>query len=210
MPRTPPKLTPRAAPKKKKQEPRKPAINLQPKPQRSPDKTPIWWEQARQAILSESVKAAEARIQEKLSAKAQDINQRKIELSVLEHELMMGVVGLDWQIFPKEKLEVIKAAYVVNGTMESGNSRLLIPKEGSGEAAAGTYTALFNRLALSPAPAEPPHDPSQEVFDLIPPPKALEVPKGQKNAAIPPPGESIDEAEKKPDPDSNIIHVEIE
>ena len=53
----------------------------------------------------------------------------KIELDVLDDQLMQGVVGLPWDVFPKEKLDAIKAAYVVFGTLESGNTRRLIPHE---------------------------------------------------------------------------------
>jgi hypothetical protein len=134
----------------------------------------------------------------------------KVEEEVLEHELMRLVVGLDQDKHPKAKLEAIIAAYVVNGKLESGNTRLVIPAEGMGsEAGPGMYTSLFNRLALNAAPGEANAQPavSYEVRDLYPKPKGEEA--DSPEGTLPPSGESIDDP---PTPSNNhhrILTVEI-
>jgi hypothetical protein len=128
-------------------------------------------EQRHQATLTEAAAIAKAAVQRELSAGVSSIHRMKIDLEVLDHELMTMAVGLDKNTFPKEKLDAIKAAYVVFGTLESGNTRRLIPpehlKQNEGQ---GTYASLFNRLALksSPEPPQSQNSPSGEVFDLIP------------------------------------------
>lgn len=164
-------------------------------------------EHVRTQVLPEAAKLAGEQLQETLKAAVDKIVRMKIEPEILEHELMAGVIGLDWNRFPKEKLDVIKAAYVVNGTMESGNSRRIIPAEGQQtESGAGIYTSLFNRLALEPQGTET--KPDDKVYDLFPQPvKSASVPMP---ALLPPPGESIEEKPVAPkETDSRVITVEV-
>ncbi len=208
MPRTAPKLTP--AKKldivrehiKEKSAKRQPATdpNWTRNPQRSPDQTPIWWEQARQAILRESVAIAKAQVQEDVTAKVRDVKRRKIDLEFADDLLMEGAEILDWRTHGDLKLKCIEDIYTIGARCKRQSFELLeVPRVPDTPDSPGTYTALFNRLAL-PAPPEAPPAPSQEVFDLIPPPKPPEVPK--KAAAI-------DETAKGVT-NPNILHVEIE
>jgi hypothetical protein len=171
-------------------------------------------EQIRQKFLGEAVEKAERLMQEKLSQSVLAIQRQKIDLEVLDHELMTMVTGLDMRMHPKEKLDSIKAAYVVFGTLESGNTRRLIPPEhlqkNDGQ---GTYTSLFNRMALSPSPSDPTLesalDAKDGVFDVFPPSVGVFPKPMPPNASIPIMGESIDEPPASKDP-SGIITVEVE
>jgi hypothetical protein len=171
-------------------------------------KTVVSNEQAHLKQFPIVVESAKMAMQQELSKTVKNALRQKIQLDILEHELMMGVMGLDWQRFPEAKLNIIKACYVVNGSMKSGRDEMIIPKDGSGgNDGPGTYTALFNRLALNPRPEQPGAQaaPSGEIFDLIPGEKPQETPVGP----LPPPGESIGEPEL-PKGNSRIISVEVE
>jgi hypothetical protein len=160
-------------------------------------------------VLVEAAEIAKKAQQEELAKGALTVQRQKIQLDVLEHELMMGVIGLDWATFPEAKLNIIKACYVVNGTLKSGREELIIPKEsGLGQDGPGTYTAHFNRLGLDRVPEQPesPAAPSSEVFDLIPGTPPVET---IHEGLLPLPGESIDEAPAKPK-NSRIISVEVD
>jgi hypothetical protein len=158
---------------------------------------PILKEQIRQEVLSPAVAKAAVFHQEQLSNKVSGIQYKKLEREVLIHELMCGVVGLDWNLWPKEKLDVIKAGLVLDGILE-GNSlgRRTASLEPSQESAGGIYTSLFNRQALKPAPEPitPQNVSNDEPADLYP--VAPEPP--------PPP-----EASTSP-PDPDIITVNVE
>ncbi len=65
-------------------------------------------EQIRQKFLGEAVEKAERLMQEKLSQSVLAIQRQKIDLEVLDHELMTMVTGLDMRMHPKEKLDSIK------------------------------------------------------------------------------------------------------
>jgi hypothetical protein len=143
----------------------------------------------RQDAIRDSAAVAKEHLQQELVAAVRDITRRKIDPEVLEHELMMGVVGLEWNRWPKEKLDVIKAAYVINGLIESGNSRRIIPPEAPHTGnSGGSYTALFYRDS-SPSSANAHAD----VFDILPSIEPQEPPVATLEAKLPPPGESIDE-----------------
>ena len=168
---------------------------------------PVRMEQFRQQVLSESVELAKAAQQAELRKTVSSVQRMKIDLEVLDHELMSMAVGLQQDRFPKEKLDAIKAAYVVFGTLESGNTRRLIPPEhlqqNDGQ---GTYTSLFNRLALKPATPTPLEaSPSREdgVFDLVP----RSEPSTGSQGPLPPPGEAIDDAPVAKS--SNVVTVEV-
>jgi hypothetical protein len=79
---------------------------------------PVRLEQMRQCVLGEAVAQAKAAMQEALAETAASIKQMNITTEVLEGQLMQIVVGLDWDKYPKVKLEAIKAALVVNGMLE--------------------------------------------------------------------------------------------
>ena len=157
-----------------------------------------------QDAMRQAADIAEQRLQEKLAASVQ---RKKIDLEVLDHELMMGVTGLDWNRFPKEKLDAIKAGYVVFGTLESGNTRRLIPPEhlqqNDGQ---GTYTALFNRLALKTSESSVDVPTAEaEVFDLIPGVSH----SAEMTGPLPPPGEATREQSPPEPSDPNVITVEV-
>jgi hypothetical protein len=125
----------------------------------------------------------------------------KIENEVLEHQLMSMVVGLDCNIFPREKLDAIIAAYVVNGTLESkGMRRVTTPET---RESGGMYMSLFERLRRGDG-VQPEHVPPAPLFpDVDPSTVSVDLP-------LPPPGESVDEAAPEPKTKSRIITVEIE
>jgi hypothetical protein len=165
-------------------------------------------EQARAQQLSEAVAKAEERLQERLAKNVGEVQRKKIALEVLDHELMCGVEGLDWNRFPKEKLDAIKAAYIVYGTLESGNTRRLIPPEhlqqNQGQ---GTYSSLFERLALKSPSGSALEAPSEQdgVYDLIPRPAAPVA----VAEAFPAPGEPIQDSPPTSKSDPNVITVEV-
>ena len=68
------------------------------------------------------------------------------------------------------------------------------------------YQTLFQRLALQPA-AETAIPPQEDAAPLFPKPEQLAIPA---DTPLPPPAETIDEPAPKPDPNSRIMHVEIE
>lgn len=186
-------------------------------PRRTPRKSPpdgeaVRFEQFRQKVLTEAVEAARKVQQEELSKIATVACRLKIQPELLDHELMMGVLGLDWQQWPKEKLEVIKAAYIVNGTMESGGAKLVIPKGAGGDTSMATsvYASIFDRKAPEALPESQnaPVDGEDGVFDIIPgavKPK-IDIPKG---FTMPSSGEAIDEPKEKTPSNPRVITVEI-
>jgi len=101
---------------------------------------------------------------------------------------------------PKAKLEAIITGYVVIGTLESGNTRRIIPPESANAGQPGMYMSLFQQLSLN-APPDPPPAP------LFPEPKEPPIPAG---TPLPPAGEAIDEPVETPWDNSHIVHVEIE
>lgn len=135
---------------------------------------PVRNEQFRQKVIADAAALAEIKIQDALREKVKGI--RKIDPELLESELMSGVMLLDWNRWPKEKLEVIKVAAVWNGTFEAGNTRRLAPPDNSNaELTGGMYTALFHRLGSQPVPDVPPSEIAPKaqddgVYDLTPPP----------------------------------------
>jgi hypothetical protein len=168
---------------------------------------PVRLAQMRQQLLGDAAAVAHEALQNVLTKKVAGICQQKIEVEVLDHELMRMVVGLDQNKHPKAKLEAIIAAYVVHGTLESGNTRRVIPPENrSYDSSPGMYRSLFQRLALKPAP-ETVKLPSEEVADLYPVPKPPEP--SHASDPLPPVGESIDELEPPKDNNPRVITVEI-
>jgi hypothetical protein len=79
---------------------------------------PVRLEQMRQHVLGEAIAQAKVALQEELVKTAATIKEMNIAPDVLEGQLMQIAVGLDWDKHPKVKLEAIKAAFVVNGTLE--------------------------------------------------------------------------------------------
>ena len=161
---------------------------------------PVRLERMRQQLLGDAAAVAHEALQNDLTKKVAGICQQKIEVEVLDHELMRMVVGLDWDKHPKVKLEAIIAAYVVNGTLESGNTRRIIPPESANAGQPGMYMSLFQQLSLDAPPGPPP-------APLFPEPEEPPVPG---DTPLPPPGEAIDESAAKPPSNANILHVEIE
>lgn len=165
---------------------------------------PVRAQQLHQATVTEATKKAKAAMQQELRAGINSAKRMKIELEVLDHELMSMAVGLDKNVFPKTKLEAIKAAYVVFGTLESGNTRRLIPPEHLAQnEGQGTYTSLFNRLALAPNKTDEPPQPEDGVYDLTPQPVAPAL------QPLPTQGEAIDEPATPATSSSRVITVEV-
>jgi hypothetical protein len=164
---------------------------------------PIRDEQKRQQMITDAAAIAKQSLQDDLSSKVTAIQRMTIQPEVLEHELMMMVVGLNMHMWPKEKLDAIKAAYIVKGTIEANNSRRITPPENQQpESSPGLYTSLFNRLALGPPKAESAPVAAEEgVYDLVPEPSKTPAP-----AAPRPPAEESTASTKPP---SRVITVEV-
>jgi hypothetical protein len=168
---------------------------------------PVRLGQMRQQLLGDAAAVAHEALQNDLTKKVAGICQQKIEVEVLDHELMRMVVGLDMNLFPKELLDTIKAAYVVHGVLESANMRRVIPPDNANAGAApGSYRSLFTRMALaeSTQTAEIPEAPPAPLF-----PKR-EEPTVPADTPLPAPGESIDDPPPPPAAHPRVITVEIE
>jgi len=85
---------------------------------------PVRLEQLRQQLVGDAVAQVTANLQVEKDRIQRELDtlmavpNMKVDGEILEHKLMRLVVGLDWEKHPKVKLEAIKAAYVVNGTLE--------------------------------------------------------------------------------------------
>ena len=141
------------------------------------------------------------RIENELQA-ATSLPRTKVDEEVLEHELMRLVVELNQDKHPAMKLEAIKAAYVVNGTLESKGTRRLSPSDNqNNEASAGIYMSLFNCSNVPASPA-----PQKEGFDLFPPPSQED---DGAPGPVPATGESIDDPPTSPNNHPRVITVEV-
>jgi len=122
---------------------------------------------------------------------------------------MRMVVGLDQDKHPAANLEAIKAAYVVNGTLETNSARRVSPPEDLNNASGDIYTSLFQRLALASAPpsGESPPQQNQKVYDLFPQPPQKDA--GIAPGPLPAPGESVDDPSTPPTNHPRVITVEI-
>lgn len=110
---------------------------------------PVRLEQMRQQLLGDAAAVAHDALQNDLTKKVAGICRQKVDVEVLNHELMGMVVGLDQDKHPKAKLEAIMAAYVENGVPESGNTRLSIPLKNPGtDATPDTYQSLIPAICL--------------------------------------------------------------
>lgn len=164
---------------------------------------PVVQEQFRQQVLVEAVDLAQKTYQESLARKVADVRKLKIEWDVLKGRCMEIVLALDIQRFPTEVMNGIKLAAGLDGIAKVGQFELVGKEEATASDGPGTYTALFNRLALqsSPESSLAPPGASGEVFDIIPqekPPAPI---------VAPPPTEQSDTAAKG---NSRIISVEVE
>jgi len=140
---------------------------------------PIRQEKIRQQTLTEAADKAYLAHQQSLAAAVDKLDT--IDPAVLNRHLMMGVLALDWNIWPKEKLDVIKAAYVVAGTLQSNSVSRVIPADNPNTDApgAGIYQPLFAKLRAgtpSELPSQNGSESQDEVFDLIPQPKPAPAP----------------------------------
>jgi hypothetical protein len=85
---------------------------------------PVRLEQMRQQLVGDAVAQVTAKLQADKDRIERELDMlmavpnMKAEGELLEGALMRLVVGLDWEKHPKVKLEAIKAAFVVNGTLE--------------------------------------------------------------------------------------------
>jgi hypothetical protein len=115
------------------------------------------------------LKALDQRVEEPTAGHKQTENgpespaHTKVEAEVLEHELMRLVLELDQDKHPAMKLEAIKAAYVVNGTLESKSTRRLSLSDNQNNEASADIYMMFNCSHVPASPAL-----QEEVFDLFP------------------------------------------
>jgi hypothetical protein len=85
---------------------------------------PVRLEQMRQQLMGDAVAQVTAKLQADKDRIERELDMlmavpnMKVDGELLEGALMRLVVGLDWERHPKIKLEAIKAAFVVNGTLE--------------------------------------------------------------------------------------------
>lgn len=129
---------------------------------------PVKLQQVRQAVITGATIAAKKSMQEELLATV--TNLMTIKRDVLDHVLMEGVIGLNLHMYPKEKLEFLKAAYIIQGTASSTGLTLSqtadtpLPGQPS-----GIYQSLFARQLAEPKekPLEAPQK-VDGVFDLYP------------------------------------------
>ena len=172
---------------------------------------PIQTEQVRQQTITEAVALAELTMQEKLAKQVEEIKLHKVDFDVAAGRLMQMCIGLNMHMYPKELLETIKTVMVVHGSLQSGNTKRVIPAENPQEnPAAGVYQSLFNRLGSAPPPADTPSETEQDaqetgVYDLYPQPPKPVIPTAK---GMPLPGESIDEIPEKPS-NPNVITIEV-
>lgn len=173
---------------------------------------PVQAEQVRQQTIGEAVVAAKIIYQKELSAKIELLRCHKIEFDVLEGSLMEMVLELNMHQWPKEKLEAIKTAMIVHGSLQAGNTKRVIPAEESKDnPVAGVYQALFHRLSSGPSnskeTSQPPTDaPEPGISDLYP---SAPTPKTPTVTSIPLPGESIEEPPAVKSSNPNVITVEV-
>jgi len=158
---------------------------------------PVRLEQIRQQLLGDAVAVAHEALQNALTKKVAGICQHKIDVEVLEHELMLGVVGLDWNKHPKAKLEAIIAGYVVNGTLESNATRRVIPpNNANSHASPGIYESLFTRPIANATPPSLEAPPERSRYD-------------QADGTLPSSCESIDDLPTSSEANPRVILVEI-
>jgi hypothetical protein len=85
---------------------------------------PVRLEHMRQQLVGDAVALVTAKLQADKDRIERELDilmavpNMKAEGELLEGALMRLVVGLDWEKHPKVMLEAIKAAFVVNGTLE--------------------------------------------------------------------------------------------
>jgi ABC-type phosphate transport system auxiliary subunit len=85
---------------------------------------PVRLEQMRQQLVGDAAAQVTAKLQADNDRIKRELDtlmavpNMNVEGELLEHELMRFVVGLDQEKHPIAKLEAIKAAFVVNGTLE--------------------------------------------------------------------------------------------
>jgi hypothetical protein len=85
---------------------------------------PVRLEQMRQQLVGDAVAQVTAKLQADKDRIERELDMllsvpnMKAQGELLEGALMRLVVGLDWEKHPKIMLDAIKAAYVVNGTLE--------------------------------------------------------------------------------------------
>jgi hypothetical protein len=162
---------------------------------------PVRFEQIRQQLLGDAAAVGHEALQNDLTEKVQGICQQKIDVEVLDHELMRMVVGLDFNIFPKEKLNAIMAAYVVIGKLEGKGMRCVIPPGNDTGATKNFYTSIFDRQNNSTDAG------SNEIYELYP--KAPQVENDFDDVTPPRSGASIDGTVVPQRPDPSAITVEV-
>jgi hypothetical protein len=172
---------------------------------------PVRLEQMRQSMIGQAVAVATTTMQEELIAEVDAIRRTKTAPEILEHVLMCGVIGLDWQKHPKKKLDTIIAAFVVKGILETGKMRRVRPPENTNAGApSGLYTSLSKRPPVSPSlpVVETSPAPQERVCSLFPQPPQKDA--GIASGPLAAPGESIDAAPATtPKSQRRVITVEV-
>lgn len=178
---------------------------------------PIRQQQLRQAVVTDAVESAVEIYHRQLTERVEQIKLHKLDQDVIYGRLMQMVVGLDMHRQPEVLHEVIKTAAMIDGAIQIGNTKRVIPAEtGQENPSAFVYASIFNRApstpTLPPKPSETkPESPDDGISDLYPPDpsKPSPIPDTPVPLVLPPSGESIDEPAAKPKDNSGILTVEI-
>ncbi len=171
---------------------------------------PIFQEQMRQSVIGEAVEAAERAIEEKLKRRITFLKSLKIDKEVLRGRVMQVVLALNMHLHPKELIEAIKTASILDGMAETNNLRLMAAPEPEGENRSVVYASLFDRLRAEKAGQAKTPQPPSEVFDLFPAAPSASVPR-----TLTEPDEKEAPVKEKPaakdakKPERSVVTVEI-
>ncbi len=171
------------------------------------------------AQVTEKLEAENSRLRDELSAAKRDLTgvmavpRMRIDREVLDDRLMRLVVGLDVSRYPAVIHDAIKTAYVIEGLLEQGTTKRVVPPDlNAVQGTTGIYASVFDRMRLDAGNSQvvdaqtvpkTPSATSEEIFDLTPVPPATQTARD-----LPPEGESILPVKRMPVP-SRVMTVEI-
>lgn len=163
-------------------------------------------EQMRQAVVSEAAQEAKIQFKQEVVATVEKAKLMGLNRELLIDQLMQCAIGINMHLFPKEKLDYIKAGLVLEGIIESGQTKRVAPLEsGLKESSGGIYTNHFDRLAqgstgVESSPESSASPPQDDAYELIPP---------EQKVKLPPPGEPIHENRPTEPSRGRVITVEV-
>ena len=167
----PPKKHPKKSPVKKKGNSGKiPKRTVAPKDLPA-ELDAILTEQAKQKVFSQATEVAKVVYENEVSHAITNIIRRGLDREALIHELMTGAIVLNVHMHPDAKLNYIKTALVLDGSIESTSlGRRIAPLDDVPEAQSSVYASIFNRPTPTPTLDSPPLEtPKEQVYDLLPP-----------------------------------------